>query len=315
MNNYYVYEYYIKDTDEVFYVGKGKNKRYKDMSNRNKFFKDMYNSHKCSVRKVYNNLSEYDAFEKEKELINYYKTNTSFRLTNQTEGGEGISGFKLSNGTKLKISKANKLKWQDKDFKDKQAFHRQYGVYKSEQFRKKMSQVTAGKNNGNYKNYWTEQQKQDLSELRIKNGKSSGVKNSRATRIICIETGVKYDYIGLAMNAYNIKDSSIFSIALKNKSRTAAGLHWAYINDMNESYFNEEKNRRQYLIEALLLNKNSIPIICLETDELFYSKSELANNIKVTTMQISYQLKKHKYFIKNDHTYILLSDYNSRIQQ
>ena len=30
MNEYYVYEWFIVDTNEVFYVGKGKGNRYKD---------------------------------------------------------------------------------------------------------------------------------------------------------------------------------------------------------------------------------------------------------------------------------------------
>lgn len=34
-NVYYVYMYYLKSTGEVFYVGKGKNDRYKSMVHRN----------------------------------------------------------------------------------------------------------------------------------------------------------------------------------------------------------------------------------------------------------------------------------------
>ena len=73
MNEYYVYEWFIVDTNEVFYVGKGKGNRYKEHKRRNKFFIDMYSTHKCDVRKIYENLSEEDAFKKEKELIAYYR--------------------------------------------------------------------------------------------------------------------------------------------------------------------------------------------------------------------------------------------------
>lgn len=97
MNEYYVYEWYNVDTNEVFYVGKGKKDRYKHVKNRNKFFIDYYNTHNCNVRKVYVNLTEKQAFEKEIYLISYYKNNTNFRLTNQTNGGEGMSGFVVSN--------------------------------------------------------------------------------------------------------------------------------------------------------------------------------------------------------------------------
>ncbi len=46
-NKYYVYEWFIVSTDEVFYVGKGCGDRYKKLSGRNKFFMDMYRTHQC----------------------------------------------------------------------------------------------------------------------------------------------------------------------------------------------------------------------------------------------------------------------------
>lgn len=58
MNNYYIYEWFIVDTDEVFYVGKGKERRAETVSGRNKFFKDMYNTHNCDFRIKIDNLKE-----------------------------------------------------------------------------------------------------------------------------------------------------------------------------------------------------------------------------------------------------------------
>lgn len=51
-NIFYVYEWYIVDTNEVFYVGKGKKDRYKNLHSRNKFFLDMLRTHNCDVRIV-----------------------------------------------------------------------------------------------------------------------------------------------------------------------------------------------------------------------------------------------------------------------
>lgn len=86
---YYVYEWYDTETGEVFYIGKGTNSRYSQITGRNQFFIDFYNTHNCESRKVYIDLTEEEAFNKEIELIKYYKENTTFRLTNQTDGGEG----------------------------------------------------------------------------------------------------------------------------------------------------------------------------------------------------------------------------------
>ena len=179
MNKYYVYEYYIKETGEVFYVGKGKGNRYQNIKNRNKFFIDMYNTHNCSTRKVCENLSEDEAFSKEEELIRYYRENTNFRLTNQTDGGEGTSGYRMSKKDKFKISEASKDKWKDKKFREMQIAHRMYGVYQSKEFKEKISKVTTGENNGNYKNYWTDEQKSHLSNLRINKGIAKGINNPR----------------------------------------------------------------------------------------------------------------------------------------
>lgn len=47
---YYVYEYYIKQTGEVFYVGKGRDNRYKDL-NRNDIFRRISESYEIDVKK------------------------------------------------------------------------------------------------------------------------------------------------------------------------------------------------------------------------------------------------------------------------
>ncbi len=139
-NIYYVYEWYNTDTKEIFYVGKGKNNRYKHIKNRNKFFTDYYNTHNCDVRKIYENLSEEEAFQKEVETIKYYKENTNYRLTNQTDGGEGASGLIVS-----------------------------------DEFREKMRKIVSGKNNPNYNHKWSEEMKQKARERMI--GKYNGENN------------------------------------------------------------------------------------------------------------------------------------------
>ena len=40
-NKYYVYEWYIEDTGEIFYLGKGSNNRMTSMKDRNKIFKEI----------------------------------------------------------------------------------------------------------------------------------------------------------------------------------------------------------------------------------------------------------------------------------
>lgn len=89
-NNFYVYEWYNVDTDEVFYVGKGRNNRYKNTTERNNYFKNYYNKYNCNVRKIKENLEEQNAFDIEKELIKQYRKIGQCRC-NITDGGEGAS--------------------------------------------------------------------------------------------------------------------------------------------------------------------------------------------------------------------------------
>lgn len=105
MNNFFVYLLKDPDTLQVFYVGKGKGNRAKQHS-----FPSMINKpgHKNNkIRKLQSenknylieyhseNLSEEQAFDKEKELIAYYGRldNGSGVLTNHTDGGEGNPGW------------------------------------------------------------------------------------------------------------------------------------------------------------------------------------------------------------------------------
>lgn len=112
MNNYYVYiyldprklgQYHYSDICllyEPFYVGKGKNDRYKIYIRRNNSLKNKINKIKQSglepiILKLYENLSEEQSFNFEKKLICQIgrKDLNCGTLLNFTDGGEGTSGY------------------------------------------------------------------------------------------------------------------------------------------------------------------------------------------------------------------------------
>jgi hypothetical protein len=84
---YYVYQWYVKGTREVFYVGKGTGNRYRTRKRENVFFTRMLETHDCESEIIADNLDEKTAFELEKVVISFYKK-TNCRLTNVTDGGE-----------------------------------------------------------------------------------------------------------------------------------------------------------------------------------------------------------------------------------
>lgn len=92
--DYYVYVWIRKDTNQVFYVGKGHKNRYKDMRMRNRYFLNVVNKvgiDNIEIKIIENNLSEEKAFEREIFYIDYYSKIAS--LTNMTKGGEGSSNW------------------------------------------------------------------------------------------------------------------------------------------------------------------------------------------------------------------------------
>lgn len=69
---YYVYEWFVIDTGEIFYVGKGTRERYK-YRKRNKKFNEFVNNHKCDSRIIKYFETEDDAFQYEYKRIEELK--------------------------------------------------------------------------------------------------------------------------------------------------------------------------------------------------------------------------------------------------
>jgi hypothetical protein len=109
---YYVYEHWRLDRDECFYVGKGKAGRAYSMKSRNRHHQAICSKlnrtgSAMEVRIVASGLEEAAALELECERIAFWR-NSGCDLTNLTNGGEGISGFKHSDETRQKLSNLNK---------------------------------------------------------------------------------------------------------------------------------------------------------------------------------------------------------------
>ena len=93
--DFYVYEYYKKDNDEVFYVGKGTKRRMYELHNRNKYFNAVYAKYDCDVRIYKDGLTNEQSCEIERERIAELKS-IGQAYCNFTEGGTGFSTGKLN---------------------------------------------------------------------------------------------------------------------------------------------------------------------------------------------------------------------------
>jgi hypothetical protein len=102
-NIYYVYTHTRLDTNQVFYIGKGKKSRAYSTHGRNKYWKNIVNKTPYIVKIIADNLCEDMSLELEVFVISEYKT-LGVKLVNMTDGGEGVSGLKDTEETKRKKS-------------------------------------------------------------------------------------------------------------------------------------------------------------------------------------------------------------------
>lgn len=138
-NKYYVYIHIRPDTGDIFYVGKGKNKRAWAKTDRNNHWINMVNKLKengfnydINIIKYFDN--EVDAFNFEIETIKNIKKSNN--LVNYTDGGDAPPKH---------FGDANPMR--NKDIAAKSGLSRQ-GLKKTEECKKKISESRKGKGCG-----------------------------------------------------------------------------------------------------------------------------------------------------------------------
>ena len=105
---FYVYEWYVVESAEIFYVGKGTRNRYK-VRKHNKFFNDFITRYNCDSRIIKEFKTEKEAFEYEYERINELKC-IGQCVCNIYEGGTGGTVEWWTEERKEKYSKNNVMK-------------------------------------------------------------------------------------------------------------------------------------------------------------------------------------------------------------
>ena len=105
---FYVYEWYIMDTGEIIYVGKGCNRRYK-VTKHNRFFNEMIKRYKCDSRIIKTFSTEKEAFDYEFIRIEELK-NKGQCVCNIYAGGTGGETSWWTKEKREEYSKNNVMK-------------------------------------------------------------------------------------------------------------------------------------------------------------------------------------------------------------
>lgn len=208
-NIYYVYEWIRLDTNEPFYIGKGKRNRcYKLIRDNNSHFNNIVKSIPVAVNILHDNLDEKTALGLEVWYIREYRDIIGYNLVNITDGGEGcvIKGWNHSEETKKILSK--KMKGKEKD----------------RECRMKISKSLKNKKHSMEHNKKVKENHADFK----------GRNNPRAKSVICITTGKIFFTLKDGAEYYGIKNTGHIAQCCKNKRKSCGRyenkkLVWKYL--------------------------------------------------------------------------------------
>ena len=224
-NNYYVYEWIRLDTNEPFYVGKGKGNRWKSFDRRNKYFINIVNKIPVVVNILHDNLDEKTAFGLEVWYIREYRDVIGYEMCNFNDGGEG-----------------NAMKGKNHPFYGKNPRD-----YMTEETKREQSRKISEANKG--KNPWENRTEEEIRDTKRKISESrsryKGKNHPNVKSIICLTTKRIFLYGREALAYYNLKSAGelcncckgfrtkngkIIKVEFYGKLPDGTPLKWKYLN-------------------------------------------------------------------------------------
>ena len=245
-NTYYVYIHIDPVTNLVRYVGKGTGNRAYSMFGRSAYHKkwiDRLTKQGLSftVEIIEKELPEQQALELEVLWIAAYR-HAGMPLTNLTNGGEGISGYRHSAESRAKIAVASASKRYTEESKQKMS-RSQLGKTHTDESKKLISQKQKEfcKNNGNQfvlglsKGKHTEATKKQISIAGIGREVSNTTReqikvHTKMYAIQCMETGIIYSSAKTASKQLNFNNPNAISKVCRGLSKAYKGFTFRYLD-------------------------------------------------------------------------------------
>lgn len=252
MQKVFIYTLSDPNTKKIRYVGKSINpkRRLKDhyYNKRRTYCSNWIWSLKDSNQKPILNIieecNEDNWEEAEQYWICQFKA-WGFKLTNHTDGGEGMHGFTVSEETRQKMSKAHKGSSyalgcnRDDEFKRNlsnklQGNDRAKGSIRNERFRQRVSELKKGENNSNAS--LTKEEVIEICKLLSKGVKGSVICNKFNKLTIAmlsfIKTGVRWTHIS---KDYLTEPESFSDVPLPEKEEKVKELIELGVSEKNLS--------------------------------------------------------------------------------
>lgn len=255
MQKYYVYIWYLEDSNEVFYVGKGSGNRVTSMKDRNPHFRHIRNKCKCGYKIVRYFDNEEEAYDYELKLGKEYKAKgqawccyvlgkTDKFLSNETKkkiaktlkgNTPWNKGKHISEEQKEKLRLAHLGRKQSEEIRKRRSIALM-GHKVSKDVRRRISESKIGENNPMFGKRQSEETirkrvakmigHEVSEETRAKIGKSNGKKVAK----IDMETGeilMVYNSASEAARLNNMNNESI-SKCCRGERKTSGGFKWQY---------------------------------------------------------------------------------------
>lgn len=192
---------------------------------------------------IFSGLTEQEAKEKEVELISQYNTSNSSHGYNLTYGGQGNIP---NDATRVKISRKSKVMWENESIR-KRIIQSIRHNGQSPKFKRKMSKLTSGEQNGFYGKAHTVETKK---KMRIKKeGKKLSSEHKKMVSQSLIKSVVMLDLNGNLLAVFYgishiksdvIKTTSHITEVCRGNRKTAGGFKWMYKEDY-EKYIERTK--------------------------------------------------------------------------
>lgn len=221
---FYVYAHIRPDNGSIFYIGKGRKSRAWKVHGRNRHWSSVVAKHGFEVKIIDSGLSEREAFDLEIKKISEIGIEN---LCNYSLGGEGSSGYKLTEQQKAKHAAALKGRKISDETKAK------IGAANTGKIRSDKSKVAMSLSHIGKKRAIESIEKQKRSMIHRAETRKNEI-YGRIMKAISCSNGLRFNSLSEAAEWMKEKEGiatskSAIARCASGKRKTAYGLVWAYI--------------------------------------------------------------------------------------